>query len=128
MGGQRDHDSEDMIPSSRGSRDTSGGHTWSGQTWSDRPPTGSHPAATSTRWGQQIGESRQAELHVALEAWKATADHGTRRGPFDGTPLTGADVYWLAERVRDAEGNVPDLHLETLSVIPPGVSACGGSR
>jgi hypothetical protein len=27
-------------------------------------------------------------------------------------PLTGADVFWLAEQVRDEPSKVPDLHLE----------------
>jgi uncharacterized protein YjbI with pentapeptide repeats len=37
---------------------------------------------------------------------------GDKKGPFAGVALTGADVYWLAERVRDDLGSVPDLHLE----------------
>jgi len=51
------------------------------------------------KWGDSISEQRQQELLGMLDAWNAPdADHGKRRGPFDGRELTGADVYCLAEK------------------------------
>ncbi len=75
-------------------------------------------AAVGDRWGNDISEERQIALLALQNQWTAEADHGTRRGPFDGFRLTGADVAWLARRVanEDNEGSylheVPDLHLE----------------
>jgi hypothetical protein len=78
-----------------------------------------HPEAVGKRWGDPISDKREAELQGILNAWKAPrADHGDKKGPFagaggpSGVPLTGADVFWLAERVREEGGHVPDLHLE----------------
>jgi Pentapeptide repeats (8 copies) len=69
------------------------------------------PAADA--YGQPLSPQREQELQDLLDAWNAPdADHGERRGPFDGVPLTGAEVSWLAERVRNDFGFVPDLHLE----------------
>src|SRR5260370_18800005 len=61
-------------------------------------------------WGDAISEERQAELQGILDAWNAA--HGDRKGPFDRVSLTGADAFWLAERVRNQHGLVPNLHLE----------------
>jgi len=76
-----------------------------------------HPEAVGKRYGDPIGEERQAELQGTLDAWDAETDHGERTGPFAGVELTGADVYWLVERVRrlgllGVVGPVPDAHLE----------------
>ena len=86
----------------------------------------STPAHTD-HWGDPISAERQAELQGILDAWGAPGtEHGDRRGPLDHAGLsnaerermglTGADVSWLADRVRDADGWVRDLHLETLYV------------
>jgi uncharacterized protein YjbI with pentapeptide repeats len=103
---RKPHDHNETHYPSRGSR-SSGGHTRL-----DVALSGPHPAAGGTRYGERISQSRQDELLGALTAWDEATDHGSRRGPFDGRRLTGADVSWLAERVRDAEGHVPGLHLE----------------
>jgi Pentapeptide repeats (8 copies) len=73
-----------------------------------------HPEAVGKRWGDPIGEERQAELQGYLDRWAAETDHGERKGPFDeGARLTGADVSWLAEHSgRDGIGRVLNLHLE----------------
>jgi hypothetical protein len=72
-----------------------------------------HPEAIGRRWYDPISVKRQGELLAIRDAWDASdADHGERRGPFDGVPLTGADVAWLVEQVRDENGRVPNLHLE----------------
>jgi uncharacterized protein YjbI with pentapeptide repeats len=65
-------------------------------------------------WGQPISEERQAELAAMQAAWDAPgAEHGDRKGPFDGVELIGTDAAWLAERSgRDWHGWVPSLHLE----------------
>jgi pentapeptide repeat protein len=65
-------------------------------------------------WGQPVSAERQAELQSALDAWNTpNTDHSKRKGPFDGVPLTGADVFWLAVTSRHDEfGGVPQLHLE----------------
>jgi uncharacterized protein YjbI with pentapeptide repeats len=47
-------------------------------------------------WGTHPTEQRQTRLKKRLLEWDAERDHGDRRGPFDGTPLSGADVFWLA--------------------------------
>jgi len=69
-----------------------------------------HPEAVGTRWGDPISEERQAELQGDLDLWvwewKNQRNHHGRRGPFDKRPdqigtgkqLTGADMFWLAER------------------------------
>jgi hypothetical protein len=82
-----------------------------------------HADAVGKRWGDPISAERQAELQAILDAWSASGgDHDERAGPFDvmvlsentreHLRLTGADVYWLAERVREKSGEVFDLHLE----------------
>src|SRR5260221_11372319 len=55
---------------------------------------------TGDRWGDPISEERQAELQDYLDRWQAEteAEHGERKGPFAGVPLTGADVFYLAAR------------------------------
>ena len=89
---------------------------------STEEPT-SAPEPPGPKWGDPISEERRAELQGMLDAWEAPeADHGERKGPFDRRGLsdeerhrlllTGADVFWLAERVRNNIGLVPDLHLE----------------
>ena len=84
---------------------------------SDEQSTTQEPTSTpeppAPKWGDPISEERQAELQGILHAWDALgADHGNKKGPFADKSLTGADVYWLAERVRDERGEVPNLHLE----------------
>lgn len=80
------------------------------------------------KWGEPISEERQRELQRRLDTWAAERDHGERKGPFDGElegghiELTGADVFWLAERVRrddffgNPPGSLPDLHLEGATI------------
>lgn len=67
-----------------------------------------HPEAVGTRWGDLISEERQAILKVMAgkqKEWAAEADAMRGGSPFSGvsvgkgrvvTPLTGADVFWLA--------------------------------
>jgi hypothetical protein len=57
-----------------------------------------HPEAVDTRWGDPISKERQAELQGYLDRWEAETNHGERKGPFAGTRLNGADVFWLATR------------------------------
>ncbi len=83
-----------------------------------------HPPAEAIvkRWGDPIEEKRKAVLQDYLDRWAAELDHRGRRGPLDPAgrsdeerkvlQLTGGDVYWLAEQVRDADGVVLNLHLE----------------
>jgi hypothetical protein len=70
-------------------------------------------------WGQPSSAERQAELQGYLDRWDAETAYGNRRGPFDrgisqdqAPRLTGADVFWLAERVRDENDWVPRLQLQ----------------
>src|SRR5260370_5404551 len=52
------------------------------------------PAADA--YGQPLAPQREQELQNLLDAWNAPdADHGERRGPFDGVRLMGAEVSWL---------------------------------
>ena len=52
-------------------------------------------------------------MQAYLDKWAVETDHGGRRGPFDGTRLTGAEASWLAEQSgREVNGFVPNLHLE----------------
>ncbi|HEX4621882.1 MAG TPA: pentapeptide repeat-containing protein [Myxococcaceae bacterium] len=83
-----------------------------------QPPADEEPVL---QWGDPISLERQAELQRRLDAWATEQDHGARRGPFSGgmqnsgrISLTGADVFWLTERVRREAGTftVPGLHLE----------------
>jgi uncharacterized protein YjbI with pentapeptide repeats len=77
-----------------------------------------HPEAIGRRWSDSISAERQGELLAIRDAWDAPdADHGKRRGPFDGTELTGADVAWFAEQVRDKYGSVSNLHLEGARLV-----------
>jgi pentapeptide repeat protein len=76
-----------------------------------------HPEAVGTRWGDPISEERQRYLQGYLDEWALETDHDVRRGPFHGEPLTGADVSWLAERVRNYIGDVPGLHLEVANLV-----------
>src|SRR5579859_1845826 len=81
-------------------------------------PQAEHPSSDGPspgdRWGDPISDERRRELQDMLDAWNAPeADHGERKGPFDGTSLSGADVSWLAEQSgRHWSGAVPNLHLE----------------
>src|SRR5690349_286876 len=72
-----------------------------------------HPEAVGKRYGDSISEERQAELHGYLNRWEKERDHGGRRGPFQDVELTGADVYWLANRVRKGWSFVPGLYLQS---------------
>ncbi len=56
-------------------------------------------------WNDDITGERKAELEAVLQAWAHDADHGEKRGPFDGIKLTGADVFWLAARSTTASGD-----------------------
>ncbi len=76
-----------------------------------------HPEAVGRRWGDPIGEERQAALQGYLDGWVAETDHGERKGPFSGVPLTGADVSWLAERVRTVDNLAFDLLLKPLAQL-----------
>ncbi len=51
---------------------------------------------TGNRWGVRPLEQRQVELQETLRRWEAEGNRGSCRGPFDGTLLSGADVFWLA--------------------------------
>ena len=70
-----------------------------------------HPEAVGTRWGDPVSESRKAQLEARLEAWANEADHGDRKGPFSTRidigqseeTLTGADVYYLAQKAHAAK-------------------------
>jgi hypothetical protein len=53
-------------------------------------------AGSGTKWGDAISEDRRIELELILQRWGAAAEQGSRRGPFDGVTLTGADVFYLA--------------------------------
>jgi uncharacterized protein YjbI with pentapeptide repeats len=65
------------------------------------------PQEQQPAWGDDISDERKAELDARVQAWAQEADHGDRKGPLDGVPLTGADVYYLAARtLAGAEGNV----------------------
>lgn len=66
----------------------------------------SEQKAVGDAWGDDISEERKAVLEQRLQAWQAEADHGERKGPFDGVPLTGADVFWLAARTLQSTGDV----------------------
>jgi Pentapeptide repeats (8 copies) len=70
------------------------------------------------KWGDPISKERWSELLGLLAAWDVPgADHGERKGPFEGVKLTGAEVFWLAEHSeRDQDGLVPVLHLAGASL------------
>jgi hypothetical protein len=68
---------------------------------------------------------RQVELQGMLDAWNAPdANHAERKGPFDKVEITGAEVFWLAERsgpveydpLPGADLTLPNLHLEGASL------------
>jgi uncharacterized protein YjbI with pentapeptide repeats len=65
------------------------------------------------RWGEPVSENRQTELRRMMDSWNASdADHGGSRGPFDEVSLTGAEVYWLAEKVaQEQSGSAKSLPL-----------------
>ncbi len=83
-----------------------------------------HAEAVGARWGDPISVERQAELQHILADWERHGDYRVQRGPFDsGTyflrgaggsviDLTGADVYWLAQKAGIGTFGAPDLHLE----------------
>jgi uncharacterized protein YjbI with pentapeptide repeats len=80
-----------------------------------------HPEVVGRRWGDPISEERQAELKalsVRQREWagKPVAERGD--SAFKGVALTGADIYWLAERARDADGWVRTLNLEGAILFP----------
>jgi hypothetical protein len=99
---------------------------------SDEQSTAQEPTSTpklpAPKRCDPISTERQAELQGMLDAWDPPgADHGDKKGPFDKNPgeqygvwLTGAEVFWLADRVRRLNdlfpdlnlSSVPDLHLE----------------
>jgi uncharacterized protein YjbI with pentapeptide repeats len=77
-----------------------------------------HPEAVGKRWGDPIDEELQLDLQNYLDHW-AELGPGEREGmlgPFQKVHLSGADVFWFAKRVRNEQGDVPDLHLEGASL------------
>ncbi len=65
------------------------------------------------RGGSPSARSGRPSLQAYLDKWAVETDHGGRRGPFDGTRLTGAEASWLAEQSgREVNGFVPNLQLE----------------
>jgi hypothetical protein len=63
-------------------------------------------------YGQPISDDRQRLLQQRLDAWATEASHDLI-GPYDSVALTGADVFWLAERSgRGADGGAPNLLLQ----------------
>jgi uncharacterized protein YjbI with pentapeptide repeats len=78
-------------------------------------------------WGDAISEERQAKLRELADQqreWAAQPEVTRGDSVFKGVTLTGADVFWLAERVRKTDflgvvldlGVVPDLHLEAANL------------
>jgi uncharacterized protein YjbI with pentapeptide repeats len=69
-----------------------------------------------TRWGDPISEERQTALRALADKQREWATKSETRGEgsyFQGVPLTGADVGWLAGvSVQGEHGDVPNLHLE----------------
>jgi hypothetical protein len=66
-----------------------------------------HPEAVGTRWGDRISEERQAELKALADKqrqWVAEPETTRGHSVFRGAKLSGADVSWLAERVRTWKG------------------------
>ena len=53
-------------------------------------------------WGEFPPLERCGELKRMLEAWDQETNHKGRSGPFSEVKLTGADVFWLAERTKVA--------------------------
>src|SRR5262245_44170996 len=49
-------------------------------------------------WGESITKRKASYLEDRLQVWELEDDHGSRKGPFESTSLTGADVFWLAAR------------------------------
>jgi hypothetical protein len=72
-------------------------------------------------WGQSIGAERQAQLAELVKRqreWLATPE--TQRGfsAFKGVPLTGADVFWLAQHSRrDNTGRLRDFNLDGANLV-----------
>ena len=85
-------------------------------------------ATTGNRWSDAISDDRQQELAGMLEAWEAPGtDHGNLKGPFDGWPLTGADVTWLFHQLGGDEiGIVTNLHLEGVNADVEFAGFAGG--
>src|SRR5260370_34337949 len=48
-------------------------------------------------WGDSISQERQAKLNDLLQEWQKNKEDGLT--PFAGKLLTGADVFWLAQKV-----------------------------
>ncbi len=81
------------------------------------------------RWGTRPTRQRQAELEETLHEWEAEGDHGDRRGPFDGTLLNGAEVFWLA--VQAALDDISEAEAEQFlrnSSTPGPIDAFSLSR
>ena len=94
------------------------------------PVVAPSPQATSPdAWGQPITAERESELEAILADWDPSAlNQLNRKSAFDAFGrsveeqrrfrLTGADVFWLAQRHRpDQLGRVPDLHLEGANLV-----------
>jgi Pentapeptide repeats (8 copies) len=78
-----------------------------------------HPEAVGKRWGDPISAERQKELKYYFDEWKNEQDVRKKQPPYLGTTLTGADIAWLSENVREKPGglhlegaNARDAHLE----------------
>lgn len=72
-------------------------------------------------WGTRPTEQRQAELKETLRKWDAEKDHYGHRGPFDGEPLNGSDVFWLANHVEptmDATENKRSFYTPSARAVP----------
>src|SRR5579859_4508370 len=54
------------------------------------------PVAGSWDDPSGISDARKVKLAEFQRTWDGETEHGTRRGPFDGVKLGGADVFWLA--------------------------------
>ena len=62
--------------------------------------TDEQPRPAENGWGTHPIKKRQIELERMLSKWKGESNHDGRRGPFDGEPLNGSDVFWLASLVE----------------------------
>lgn len=69
--------------------------------------------AGGNAWGDGISRECKAELEEWLQAWANEADHGKKRGAFDGITLTGADVFWLAARSLAGRGDESSISTAT---------------
>lgn len=62
-----------------------------------------HPEVVGKRWGDTINPEWQDELKKLADKqkeWVAQPEATRGHGVFRGVKLSGADVFWLAERVR----------------------------